>query len=264
VAVDPEIAKSVEAMSASTKSASTRSTRTASAKTRIWSVVPAAGIGSRMGLETPKQYAKLNDKTIIEHTLSRLFKHPLIEGVVVAISQQDSWWQTLSLSFDKPLFVVEGGKERFHSVLNGLIKLEGQISPDDWVLVHDAARPCVRLSDIDNLIGQLIDHPVGGILACAVCDTMKRSNNNNDIIETVERTNLWHALTPQMFRLGILKSALLNVLESGESVTDEACAVEFNNLVPQLVAGCRDNIKVTHYEDLSLAEYYLKKQAEGI
>jgi len=213
-----------------------------------------------MGLDIPKQYATLNGKTIIEHTVSRLIEHPLIEGVVIAISPQDRWWQPLSLSFSKPIVVVDGGEARFESVLNGLIKLQEKISDDDWVLVHDAARPCVRLSDIDNLISHVIDHPVGGILACVVGDTMKRGNNRNEIVETVDRRHLWHALTPQMFRLGLLRSALLNVLENGESVTDEASAVESRHLVPQLVQGCRDNIKVTHYENLLLAEFYLNQQ----
>lgn len=227
---------------------------------RIWSVVPAAGIGSRMGLDTPKQYAELNGKTILEHTLSRLMSHPRIEGVVVAISDQDTFWPALGLSFDKPLLVVEGGKERCHSVLNGLLQLEQQLSPDDWVLVHDAARPCVRLADIDKLIAQLIDHPVGGILAAPVRDTMKRGNDQNDIVDTVERENLWHALTPQMFRLGLLKSSLENALQNGIVVTDEASAIEANGQVPHLVEGCHDNIKVTRFEDLSLAQYYLTQQ----
>mgnify|MGYP000188455821 CR=1 FL=1 len=228
----------------------------------IWAVVPAAGVGSRMGLDKPKQYAELNGKAIIEHTLSRLNAHPLIEGVVVAISPEDTIWPSLCISLDKPLVVVDGGQERCHSVLNGLTHLAGEISSQDWVLVHDAARPCLRLSDIDKLIQALNDHPVGGILACPVRDTMKRSNDNNDVIGTVERANLWHALTPQMFRLGVLKTALLGALDRGQIVTDEASAIEFNDLVPHLVEGSRDNIKITQHEDLSLAEYYLKKQGQ--
>jgi len=229
---------------------------------RIWAVVPAAGVGSRMKLDIPKQYAKLNGKTIIEHTLSRLLAHPLIEGIIVAISPEDQYWPSLALSFDKPVIVVNGGQERCHSVLNGLNYLTGKISSEDWVLVHDAARPCLRLSDIDKLIKELKDHPVGGILACPVRDTMKRSNEKNDVIATVERTTLWHAFTPQMFRLGVLKSALLKALDSGQIVTDEASAIESNDRAPHLVEGCRDNIKITQQEDLSLAEYYLEKQVK--
>ena len=187
-----------------------KSSRTPSNK--IWAVIPAAGVGSRMGLEIPKQYAKLNDITIIEHSLFRLLAHPFIEGVVVAISSGDTAWQSLSIVHDKaslskpalnkPIVVVEGGKERCDSVLNALLRLQQHIAEDDWVLVHDAARPCVRLSDIDTLINLLMDHPVGGILASEVRDTMKRSSNTNDIIATVERKHLWHALTPQMFQIG--------------------------------------------------------------
>ena len=229
---------------------------------RIWAVVPAAGVGSRMGLDKPKQYVELNGKPIIEHTLSRLNAHPLIEGIVVAISPEDNIWPSLGISLDKPMVVVDGGQERCHSVLNGLTHLAGEISSQDWVLVHDAARPCLRLSDIDKLIQVLSDHPVGGILACPVRDTMKRSNENSDVIETVERNNLWHALTPQMFRLGVLQSALLAALDSGKIITDEASAIEFNDMAPHLVEGSRDNIKITQHEDLSLAEYYLKKQGQ--
>jgi len=232
----------------------------------IWAVIPAAGVGSRMGLDTPKQYAIIHGKTILEHSLSRLLAHPLIAGVVVAISTGDTLWPTLyaslSNTYDKPIIVVDGGKERCDSVLNGLHRLEQHIAANGWVLVHDAARPCVRLSDIDKLINQLLHHPVGGILATEVRDTMKRSTHQHDIIETVERKNLWHALTPQMFRLGLLKTALDKAKSRGESVTDEASAIELNKLHPKLITGCSDNIKVTRFEDLSLAEYYLKKQAE--
>jgi len=229
---------------------------------KIWAVIPAAGIGSRMALETPKQYATLNNTSIIEHSLSRLLAHPRVEGAVVVISPDDTHWQSLSIEHDKPILVVEGGKARCDSVLNGLLKLEQQLSADDWVLVHDAARPCVRVADIDALITQCGQHPVGGILAAEVSDTMKRATPHLDIVETVDRKQLWRAFTPQMFRLGILKTALEQAKNNGETVTDEASAIELNNLVPKLVAGSSDNIKVTRIEDLALAEFYLNKQAQ--
>lgn len=215
-----------------------------------------------MALDIPKQYVELNGKTIIEHSLSRLLEHPQIEGVVVAISSDDSWWHDLSLAslFKKPVIVVNGGQERCHSVLNGIKRLQQEISVDDWVMVHDAARPCVRQSDLDKLMTGLADHAIGGILATRVRDTMKRSNNSNEVTETVDRTNLWHALTPQMFRLGVLKSAIETVLANGVMVTDEASAIESQGLSPLLIEAHQDNIKVTRMEDLSLASYYLQQQ----
>ena len=230
---------------------------------RIWAVVPAAGTGSRMALDIPKQYVELNGKTIIEHSLSRLLAHPKIEGVVVAIAADDQWWQGLSLesSLGKPVIVVNGGQERCHSVLHGINRLQQDIAADDWVMVHDAARPCIRQSDLDKLINELADHAVGGILATRVRDTMKRSNNSNGVTETVDRSNLWHALTPQMFRLGVLKSAIETALTNGIMVTDEASAIESQGLSPLLIEAHQDNIKVTRMEDLSLASYYMQAQS---
>ena len=174
----------------------------------FWAVVPAAGIGERMQSDRPKQYLQLEDKLVIEHTLQRLASHPEIKGIVIAIAQEDEWWPTVSVVVSCPLYVVHGGEQRSHSVLNALDKLSTLAADDTWVLVHDAARPCLRQEDIDRLLSALSNHDVGGLLGLPVNDTVKRTSNDDVIMETIERRNLWRASTPQMFRLVILKSAL--------------------------------------------------------
>ena len=225
----------------------------------IWVIIPAAGVGKRMESDTPKQYLKLNNKTIIEHTLSVFDKHDSISEIVVSISEGDEYWAALNFDLSKPLHVATGGKERSDSVLNGLKFLENKAADDDWVLVHDAARPCLRHEDITLLIDSLREHDVGGILAVPVRDTMKRSLDNNTIKETVERENLWHALTPQMFRFSMLKNALESALNNNDVITDEESAIELAGYSPVLVEGHADNIKITRPEDLVLASFFLQK-----
>ena len=222
-----------------------------------WAVVPAAGIGNRMGAAMPKQYLPLAGRTVIEHSLGTLLNHPRIGGVVVVIGGTDTRWDTLRLAARKPLLRATGGEERCQSVLNGLQSLQTHARPNDWVLVHDAARPCLRTADLDRLIDTLTDDPVGGLLAMPVRDTMKRADGAGRISATVERSGLWHAQTPQMFRLGLLLEALRAVLQRHLFVTDEAAAVEALGLAPRVVEGHADNIKITHPEDLALAEFYL-------
>ncbi|NJO14910.1 MAG: 2-C-methyl-D-erythritol 4-phosphate cytidylyltransferase [Thioploca sp.] len=236
-----------------------------------WAIVPAAGQGSRMGNTRPKQYLPLHGKPILQHTLERL-NLTRIKRIVVCIAENDSYWKTLTLP--ETILSVTGGVERCHSVLNGLKALQQQAQPHDWVLVHDAARPCVRPADIDKLMTQLANHPVGGLLAIPVRDTMKRvsvlppnplpnpcwEERGVEVVETVSRENLWHALTPQMFRLEALTLALQNVLNQQETVTDEAQAMEKLGYRPMLVEGHADNIKVTLPHDLNLAELYLQQQ----
>ena len=229
-------------------------------KHTYWAIVPAAGIGKRMGSDIPKQYLKLHGKTIIEHTLQRLSQVDLIEGIVVAIARDDPWWPDLPIEIDKPLNVVHGGAERCHTVQNGLYALKGKCTPDDWVLVHDAARPCVRVEDINLMIKTLNTHEAGGLLGMPVRDTMKRTNEKNQIQKTVDRDNLWHALTPQMFRYGLLNQALEQALNDQFLVTDEASAMEHAGFSPLMVEGHGDNIKITRPEDLMLAEFYLQHQ----
>lgn len=230
---------------------------------RYWVVIPAAGFGTRMDAGLPKQYLKIHGKTILEHTIEKFQQHPLIEGIIVVIAGNDKHWLNLELASDAKIKQVEGGVERCDSVLNGLKELANLAEPDDWVLVHDAARPCVRREDIDKLIETVSDHPVGGILGLPVKDTMKRSNMENSIISTVDRNCLWHALTPQMFRLSVLHSALGQCRSSGEMVTDEAQAIEISGQHPLIIEGHPDNIKITNHHDLALAEFYLQQQGSN-
>ena len=228
-------------------------------KRKYWVIIPAAGSGSRIGADLPKQYLQLAGKTVIEHTLSRFSEHPKISGIVVALSSQDKAWDGLQYKCPKKLIRVEGGAERYHSVLNALGALSDHASEQDWVLVHDAARPCLQTDDIDQLIQALSNHPVGGLLAVPVRDTMKRTDNNGVVQETVVRENLWHALTPQMFRFGELREALTRAVADGVEVTDEASAMEYVGKQPELVKGRWNNIKITHPEDIALAEFYLEQ-----
>ncbi|CDT19585.1 2-C-methyl-D-erythritol 4-phosphate cytidylyltransferase [Vibrio coralliirubri] len=226
----------------------------------VIAVVPAAGVGSRMKADRPKQYLKIHGKTILEHTVEKLLSHPQVAQIVVAISDDDPYYPELALNQNPQVIRVSGGSERADSVLSALNYIaEQQLS--DWVMVHDAARPCVQLSDIDKLISGAMSHDVGAILAAPVRDTMKRGAQGQ-IEHTVERADLWHALTPQMFRAKPLWKALSEALQQGASITDEASAFEWKGLSPALVAGRSDNFKITQPEDLALAEFYLSQNKE--
>lgn len=227
---------------------------------KFWTVIPAAGVGKRMKADRPKQYLELHGRTVLEHTLSRFLDHPKISGVVVAITDADPYWQELAISHPK-LQVAPGGEERCHSVLNALNLLQGEAASDDWVLVHDAARPCLRREDLDHLIEVLSMHPVGGLLGLPVADTMKRTAIDDTVIETVSREHLWRALTPQMFRFADLHAALDTALKNNQLVTDEASAMELAGKAPKMVEGHGDNIKITRPQDLRLAELYLAEQS---
>jgi 2-C-methyl-D-erythritol 4-phosphate cytidylyltransferase len=225
--------------------------------------VPAAGAGKRMGARVPKQYLKLHGLSVLDHTLNRLLSHPQLEGVYLALSRDDAWWPDSGFYNDPRITRVDGGGERCHSVLNALQALSQRAGADDWVLVHDAARPCLRGSDLALLIERLSLHPVGGLLGRPVHDTMKRADPDGRVETTVPRDNLWHAYTPQMFRLGVLRQALERALAEGRLVTDEASAMELAGQRPQLVEGAGDNLKITRPEDLALAAFYLSQQQEG-
>jgi len=229
----------------------------------FWAVVPAAGIGERMRTDRPKQYLPLAESTVLEQTLSRLASHPDIAGIVIALAVDDTWWPELSLSFPCEILTVEGGAERASSVVNALGFLENHVDDDPWVLVHDAARPCLRLSDIDALLEQLADHEVGGVLGVPINDTIKRTDLGSVITSTVDRRNLWRACTPQMFKLAQLKTSIETALSAGVAVTDEASAVEFSGLKPLMVEGHHDNIKITVPEDLIMAEWFLQQQGRA-
>lgn len=221
-------------------------------------IIPAAGVGQRFGHEIPKQYSLLNGKPIIEHTLVKFRYNPLIEKVVVAIHPEDYFWQQLQLSaYNDKIIVTRGGSHRCHSVFAALQALTGIASPQDFILVHDAVRPCIHLDDINKLIQTVGNHPVGGILGTRVRDTLKFANSSNEIVDTVSRENIWNALTPQMFRYQLLTQGLQQAIASGCYVTDEAQAIEALGFVPMMVEGRWNNIKITLAEDLLLAEKYL-------
>lgn len=230
----------------------------------FWAIVPAAGAGKRMQTDIPKQYLALHDRTVIEHSLLRLLDCPAIEGVVLSIDAVDAYWSNLKFTHKKPVIVVAGGIERSDSVLNALKGLQAHLTDQPmeniWVLVHDAARPCVRQSDIDKLIELASHDDHGGLLALPVRDTMKRQKDNNRVQITVDRTGLWHALTPQMFKLNLLIQALDHAAEKGLPITDDASAMELAGYHPLLVEAHEDNIKITRPFDLTLATLYMKEQ----
>ena len=217
-------------------------------------VVPAAGIGSRMGASCPKQYLPLAGKFLIEHTLERLLAHPRIERVVVAIAADDDFFPTLPVASHPRLMTTTGGSERADSVLNGLSLVESE-----WVLVHDAARPCITHQDIERQIDAGLPGD-GAIHGSRVRDTMKRSDAAGYIQKTVDRDQLWHALTPQFFRTGLLRDAIQQGQSQGLPITDEASAMELAGWRPLMVEGRADNIKVTRPEDLALAALFLSQQ----
>lgn len=232
----------------------------------VWCVVPAAGVGRRFGGETPKQYLSLAGRMLIDHTLERLLQVPALAGVVVSISAEDTWFDTTAAVSSPRVHTCIGGSERCHSVLNALAWLqthEDHVNP--WVMVHDAARPCVRVADVNQLLSVVMNqHSQGGLLATPVRDTLKRSRlipqELPQAIATVDRTALWQALTPQLFRLKQLQTALTQALAQGQLVTDEASAIELAGQQPALVEAHLDNIKVTHPQDLWLAEVFLQAQ----
>lgn len=231
-------------------------------KKQFWAIVPAAGVGKRMQANRPKQYLSLQNKTVLEVTLDRLLSLDEIQGLVLSISEGDEYWGDLKYQSSKPLHLAKGGTERSDSVLNALLLLQQQSDDSQaiWVLVHDAARPCVRTQDIENLIKSASHDDHGGLLALAVRDTMKRSNSTAQVEATVDRNGLWHALTPQMFKLNVLIEALQNAQANNLPVTDDASAMELAGYHPRLIEAHEDNIKITRAFDLQLAELYLKNQ----
>jgi 2-C-methyl-D-erythritol 4-phosphate cytidylyltransferase len=210
-----------------------------------------------MGGALPKQYLPLLGRPLIAHTLSALASHPRIDRVVIVLSPDDAYWASLAFDSDKLALLRCGGKTRAQSVTNGLQSLADELEPDDWVLVHDAARPCLRQDQLDKMLEVLADDPVGGILAMPVADTLKRAGPDQRIAETVPRESLWQAQTPQMFRHALLLEALI---KAGDQVTDEASAIEKMGLKPKLVEGDARNLKVTYPRDLELASLILQNR----
>lgn len=224
-----------------------------------WAIVPAAGVGSRMGAHCPKQYLSLQNKTVIEHTLERLLSVPVIENIYLALAVDDEYWQELTCANNPKIIRVKGGKERADSVLNGLLSLPEHAQDHDWVFVHDAARPCIRTQEIMKLIDSVVDHSCGGILGVPVSDTLKAVSDSH-INKTVDRSQLWQAQTPQLFRLGLLRDCLQRALIEGKVITDEASALEAYGYRPLMVQGRSDNIKITRQEDLAIAAMLMQQQ----
>jgi 2-C-methyl-D-erythritol 4-phosphate cytidylyltransferase len=222
----------------------------------FYALVPAAGSGARMGNELPKQYLSLAGQPMIYHALATLCAHPEITAVFVVLARDDAHWRTFDWSTfgDKlrPLFC--GGQTRAESVLNGL--LASELEPDDWVLVHDAARPCLSTRQLSRLLDELRNDEVGGLLAVPVADTLKRADARQRVDCTESRAGLWQAQTPQMFRTGLLVQAL----ETAPNVTDDASAIEALGLFPKLVSSDSSNFKVTYPQDMLLAELLLAKR----
>lgn len=226
---------------------------------KIWCVVPAAGIGTRMQSSVPKQYLKLGRATILDTTLERLLSCEAIENIVVCVQHGDPYWKESMFATHSQITVVIGGEERSDTVLNGIQAIKQQASSNDWVLVHDAARPCVRRSDIDLLTSAALANQLGAILASPIHDTIKKVSNSLSE-ETLDRSTLWRALTPQLFKLNELEQALISAKQENKVVTDEASAIEQFNKPVQIIKGHSDNIKVTSPADLNLAMYYLEQQ----
>jgi 2-C-methyl-D-erythritol 4-phosphate cytidylyltransferase len=223
---------------------------------RHYAIVPAAGSGSRFGGEKPKQYLDLLGRPLIYHTLAALTACPDIERVWVVLAPDDPWWPQYDWSgLGAKLETVRcGGATRAESVANGLQAAAMVATEDDWILVHDAARPCLSAAMLERLFVELADDPVGGILAVPVADTVKRADAEQRVAATEPRDSLWQAQTPQMFRYGQLQKSLKNEI----SVTDEAGAIEAAGLKPKLVRGDSTNLKVTWPADLALAAMILR------
>lgn len=223
----------------------------------LYAVIPAAGTGTRMGASVPKQYLTLAGRCLLEHSLGALLGNPDIASIAVALHADDQRAAALPLLHDPRVRTTRGGAQRADSVLAGLASLDGLAAERDWVLVHDAARPCLPADDLQRLIARVRERQVGGILAQPVVDTVKEADAHGLVTATLERDRLWRAQTPQMFRFGELRGALQRALDSAAAVTDEASAMELAGYPVQLVRGSAANLKVTVAEDLALAAWYL-------
>jgi 2-C-methyl-D-erythritol 4-phosphate cytidylyltransferase len=222
-----------------------------------WAVIPATGCGHRMLADRPKQYLPLGGKTILEQTLDRLLSYPSLKGVVLVLSEHDEHWESLNYQHSKPLLRCNGGEHRFQSVYNGLMMLSQALQHNALVLIHDAVRPFVLHTDLDRLLEAARCSDDGAILATPVADTLKLADGEQKIQQTQPREKLWRALTPQVFQLDIILSALKQVIEQALPVTDDASAMELAGYKPALIPGDGRNIKITHPEDLALAELLL-------
>lgn len=236
---------------------------------KVWVLIPAAGIGKRMQSDIPKQYLRIHNKTILEHTIDCFISHPDVAGIVLALASDDPYWKSIKIPTTNstvPVYTVEGGSERSDSVMQALeyLSVVEKLDADSWVMVHDAARPCLSKGDIQNLLDSRENQIDGAILATPVRDTMKRSNKGEvTISHTESRDGLWHALTPQMFRSGRLREALQKCHDTGVEVTDDASAMEEMGFSVTLVEGDSSNIKITRPADIQLATLLLDPRKEA-
>jgi len=229
---------------------------------KCWAVVPAAGVGRRMGGNIPKQYLELAGETVLVRTMERLASCPGISGVFLGVSAGDPFWRKMSFSASWLKSVCEGGDERADTVSRILDDMSGTVQQYDWVLVHDAVRPCVSHKDIQRLM-KLVGQEDGGLLGRPITDTVKFVDSVDRVEKTLSRQGLWRAQTPQMFRYGELQQALLTAKKKGLIVTDEASAMEYVGFHPLMVAGSSENIKITVPGDLQLAEVFFQGQEPG-
>ncbi len=224
-------------------------------------IIPAAGFGSRMGVATPKQYLDLAGEPVIAHTLRIFLDCPRISSVNLILSVEDTVFKNLDCAHHTKLNVYyAGGHTRAETVLNGLQAIKGDVSEEDWVLVHDAARPCLSATLLNALLDSLQDDVVGGLLAIPLAETLKRADSNNKVARTESRENLWQAQTPQMFRYGLLTQALQRFSQFNAVPTDEAQAIEALGYAPTLVRGDLSNLKITYPPDLELAELIIGQE----
>ncbi len=230
------------------------------ARVRCWAILPAAGTGRRFGSGIPKQHRRVAGDTVLGHSLRLLLEQPMIDAVVLVLAAADQWWPA-SGAVGNRLLRAEGGAQRSDSVRNALETLHGAAADRDWVLVHDAARPCLRRADLRTLLRDLWQDPVGGLLAVPARDTIKRCDGGGRVQETLDRTSLWQAQTPQMFRFGLLRAALEHASGKDIAITDEASAIEAMGHRPRLLQGSADNIKITSPEDLIFAECILGRRS---
>ncbi len=222
-----------------------------------WAVIPATGTGQRMQADRPKQYLPLGSKTILEQTLDSLLSYDKIDGAVLILNKEDDYWPGLNYKSEKPLLLCVGGEERHHSVYHGLQLLAEQQIENCTVLIHDAVRPFVSHTDLDNLLEAVAGNPNGAILATPVADTLKLSDDFSSIVSTHPRDHLWRAFTPQAFALNIILDALKSVIGDNLQITDDASAMELAGYKPRLINSDSRNIKITHPQDLRLAELIL-------
>ena len=227
---------------------------------KIWAILPAAGAGKRFSTQKPKQFFELNGQLLAEHSLHRLSAVPQIEAIIIPCDIDAVWWSQVPSLKQSNVKQVRGGEQRAHSVLNGLLSLDQVASDDDWVLVHDIARPCITPTDINKLIDAVEHHPAGGILTASVNETLKKVSSDQQIEVTVDRAQYRMAQTPQIFKFRLLKTAIENCLQAGITPTDEAFAIEHAGLAVLAVEGRQDNIKITRQEDLAIASAILNSQ----